>query len=147
MRASEALSLAQHFFQRLDQFPAQSEVLRVQFLNGIDIFFGCILDSTENVHESLFESAGSVVMSAFVEIGRVKPDVDGNIILLALFVSVVAVFSAARANNKLGADGTGRVAVSRESQLAPLLRLPRVDVDFGRFVEVLLVLREVSSAD
>jgi len=88
-----------------------------------------------------------MVVSSFIQVWSVEPNVDSYVVLLALFMSILVVFSGAGADNELRSDRTARVAVAGEAEFAALGGGPVVEVDFGGLVEILLVLREVAAAD
>jgi hypothetical protein len=56
------------------------------------------------------------------------------------------VFPRARAEDEFGPDGAAGVAVTGEPQLAPGCGGPVLKVDFSCFVQVVLVLSEVTSS-
>ena len=88
-----------------------------------------------------------MVVSSFIQIWSIKPNVDSYVVLLALFMSILVVLPGAGADNELRSDGTAGVAVAGEAEFAALSGGPVVEIDFGGFVEIFLVLREVTAAD
>lgn len=88
-----------------------------------------------------------MVVSSFIQVWSVEPNVDSYVVLLALFMSILVVLPGAGANNELRSDRTAGVAVAGEAEFAALGGGPVVEVDFGCLVEILLVLGEVATTD
>jgi hypothetical protein len=88
-----------------------------------------------------------MVVSSLIQIRRIKPNIDSNIVLFTLFMGILLVLAGAGADDELGADGAAGVAVAGEAQFAALGRAPGGEVDLGGLVQVPLVLGEVPAAN
>ncbi len=99
----------------------------------VNVLFGDVGDAAEDVDEALTEAAGGVVMTAFIQILNIEPQIEVDVVLLTLLLSVVDLFARAGADNELVAESTNRVAVAGESQLAAGQKFEGARVELHRF--------------
>ena len=108
---STALSIWELLVVQLDESPLLLLVVVVEF-DGVDVLSSLVSDAAEAVNEPVRERAGTMVVSADVQIWHFKPEVDIRVVHLTLSLGAIFLFSAPSHYNKLFAKPDGRVAMS-----------------------------------
>lgn len=109
---TKSLSGGEFIDWETDNFPSFL-VLGIVSLDRVNIFLRRIGDTAKYINHSILERATGMIMSAFIQIWNIKPDINIAVILLTSYLSLIIFLSWTSDDNKLLTHWASWMAMSR----------------------------------
>ena len=106
-----SLSIWEVLLRHVDQGPL-TPVLVVESFDRVYVFAGLVGDTAEDVHISVTESTGAMIVSTNIEVCDFKPQVNITVVHLTFELRLIFFFSGASNNDKLFSEPTAGVTMS-----------------------------------
>ena len=119
----------------------------VELFNGVDVLFRLIRYSTEYIDESVKERTAGMIVTAFIELWDVEPDININVVAFSSDLSLVSLLSRSSYYDELVTQRASRVSMTRILQLIFLKKITRalIHEDLVALIHSLSHLVEVST--
>jgi hypothetical protein len=93
--------------------------LVVVLLNRVAVLFACVCNTAKNVDIAVRKGAARMVVASLVELRHIIPQVEVDVVLLTLVVSLVLVHARPSDDQELILHHANRMAVSTELEFVP----------------------------